>query len=56
MRIDPALAGSFAEFQSHLCGFTFEGADFTVFLSADGLDQLTIKGIAATAWTADLLA
>ena len=32
----------------------FAGADFTVFLSADGLDQLTIKGI-ATAWTADLL-
>ena len=39
VRIDPALAGSFAEFQSHLSGFTFEGADFTVFLSADGLDQ-----------------
>ena len=26
------------------------------FLSADGLDQLTMKGIAHTAWTADLLA
>ena len=25
-------------------------------LSADGLDQLTIKGIAHTAWTADLVA
>ena len=56
VRIDPALAGSFAEFQSRLSGFTFDGADFTVFLSADGLDQLTIKGIAHTAWTADLLA
>ena len=49
VRIDPALAGSFAEFQSRLSGFTFDGADFTVFLSADGLDQLTIKGIAHTA-------
>jgi hypothetical protein len=56
VRIDPALAGSFAEFQSRLSGFSFEGADFTVFLSADGLDQLTIKGIAHTAWTAALLA
>jgi len=56
VRIDPALAGSFAEFQSHLSGFTFDGVEFTVFLSADGLDQLTIKGIAHTAWTADLLA
>jgi len=36
VRIDPALAGSFTEFQSRLSGFTFEGADFTVFLSADG--------------------
>ena len=44
-----------AEFPSHLSGFTFEGADFTVFLSVDGLDQLTIKGIAHYAWTADLL-
>jgi hypothetical protein len=35
---------------------SFGGADFTVFLAADGLDQLTIKGIAHTAWTADLLA
>ena len=29
MRLDPALAASFAEFQSRLSGFTFEGADFT---------------------------
>jgi hypothetical protein len=36
VRIDPALAGSFAQFQSHLSGFTSNGADFTVFLSADG--------------------
>jgi Ca2+-binding RTX toxin-like protein len=56
LRIDPALAGSFAEFQNRLSGFNFEGADFTVFLSADGLDQLTMKGIAHTAWTVDLLA
>jgi hypothetical protein len=55
VRIDPALAGSFAEFQSRLSGFSFDGADFAVFLSADGLDQLTIKGIAHTAWTADLV-
>src|SRR5215217_1756650 len=54
--IDPALAATFEEFRSRLSGFSFEGADFTVFLSADGLDQLTIKGIAPTAWTADLLA
>jgi len=33
----------------------FEGANFTVFLSADGL-EITMKGIADTAWTADLLA
>ena len=39
VRIDPALAGSFAEFQSRLSGFSFDGADFTVFLSADGLDN-----------------
>ena len=56
LRINPALAGSFAEVQNRLSGFNFEGADFTVFLSADGLDQLTMKGIAHTAWTADLLA
>jgi serralysin len=55
LRIDPALAGSFTAFQSRLSGFNFNGDDFTVFLSADGLDQLTIKGIASTAWTADLL-
>ena len=55
VRIDPALAGSFTEFQSRLSGFTSEGADFTVFLSADGLDQLIMKGIAHTARTGDLL-
>ena len=43
-------------FAEALSGFSFDGADFTVFLSADGLDQLTVKGIAHTAWPADLLA
>ena len=55
VRIDPALVASFSDFQSRLSGFTFNGDDFTVFLSADGLDQLTITGIAFTAWTADML-
>ena len=53
--IDPALASSFAEFQSRLSGFSFGSVDFTVFTSADGLDQLTIKGIAYTAWSDQLL-
>jgi hypothetical protein len=29
--------------RTHLSGFTFDGADFTVFTSADGLDQLTMS-------------
>ena len=57
IRLDPSLGiASFADLQSHLSGFNFEGADYTVISFAGGLDQLTIKGIAATAWTADLLA
>jgi len=35
--------------------FNLGGADFTVFTSADSLDQLTIKGIGYTAWSDQLL-
>jgi Ca2+-binding RTX toxin-like protein len=57
LKLDPALGfASFEAFEARLAGFTYEGAAYTVLLSLDGLDQITIKGIAADAWTPDLLA
>jgi hypothetical protein len=44
-----------ADLQSHLSGFTFDGADYTVIDFPDTIDKLTIKGIAANAWTQALL-
>jgi hypothetical protein len=40
IRLDPALVGSFAEFQSHLSGFTFEGCSSPRMVST----SVTIKG------------
>jgi Ca2+-binding RTX toxin-like protein len=53
LRLDPAFGVTgLADFQSRLTGFVFEGAAYTVFTSVDGLDQIQVKGIAHTAWTA----
>ena len=57
IRLDPAFGVvTLADLQSHLSGFTFEGAEYTVISFPDSLDQLTIKGIAPTSFTLALLA
>ena len=54
LRLDGSLGvDSFAEFQTHLSGFTSAGVAFTVV--SFGADQLTIAGVAHTAWTSDML-
>jgi hypothetical protein len=47
IRLDPAFGIVTAvDLQSHLSGFNFEGANYTVISFPDSVDQLTIKGIA----------
>jgi Ca2+-binding RTX toxin-like protein len=56
LKLDPAFGvATLTAFKAALSGFTHEGADYSVFASADGLDQITIKGVAPAAWTAAML-
>jgi hypothetical protein len=56
IRLDPAFGVStLADLQSHLSGFTFDGADYTVIDFPDTIDKLTIKGIAFDQWSTALL-
>ena len=56
IRLDPAFGlVTPADLQSHLSGFNFEGANYTVISFASSVDQLTIKGIAPGAFTFGLL-
>ena len=51
LRLDPAFGVTDVnDFKSRLTGFQSGGVDFSVFTS--GADQITIAGIATTAWTA----
>jgi Ca2+-binding RTX toxin-like protein len=51
LRLDPAFGvADFAAFEALLTGFESGGVDYTVL--AIGTDQITIGGIAHTAWTA----
>ena len=44
IRLDPAFGiVTPADLQSHLSGFNFEGANYTVISFPDSVDQLTIK-------------
>ena len=56
IRLDPAFGiATLADLQSHLSGFSFEGAEYTVISFPDSVDQLTIKGVASTSFTLALL-
>ena len=56
IRLDPAFGiVTLADLQSHLSGFAFEGANYTVISFPNSVDQLTIKGIAPSAFTFGLL-
>jgi hypothetical protein len=52
LRLDPAFGvTAFAQFQAKVTGFTFEGVAYTRFDFPASVDQLTIRGIAHTAWS-----
>ena len=56
IRLDPAFGiATLADLQSHLSGFTFDGADYTVIDFPDTVDKLTIKGIAPGAFALGML-
>src|SRR5215207_9984760 len=56
VRLDPAFGiSTLADLQAHLSGFTLDGADYSVISFPDSADQLTIKGVAATAFTLAML-